>query len=73
MDSAGDLIEGKFANDMHKVGQTFKGSFSFVSGTGKFTGISGTCPNVHRGSEFRPVVEGTYVSYVTFDCNYKLP
>jgi hypothetical protein len=72
-DPSGDLIEGKYANDKHKQGQPFKGSFSMVAGTGKFSGISGTCPNEHHGSEFRPVVEGTYVSYVTFDCHYKLP
>ena len=48
MDPTGDLIGGKFANDKHKVGEAFKGLYSFVVGTGKFTGISGTCPNEHQ-------------------------
>ena len=73
IDPAGDRIEGKFANDQHKVGATFKGTFSLDGGTGKFTGISGTCPIENHSSEFRPIVEGTYVSYATFECNYKLP
>jgi hypothetical protein len=73
-DPTGDLIEGKFTNDKHTVGdKAFKGSFSFVAGTGKFAGISGTVANVHSGAEFRPLVEGTYVSYVALEGNYKLP
>jgi hypothetical protein len=73
-DPTGDLIEGKFAGDKHRLGdKAVKGSFSFVAGTGRFTGISGTCANVGHGAEFRPLAEGTYVSYVTFECNYKLP
>jgi hypothetical protein len=73
-DPSGDLMEGTF-NDKHKQGdKVFKGLFSLVAGTGKYNGITGTCPNEHHGMEmFRPVAEGTYVSYVTFACNYKLP
>ena len=74
MDPTGDLIEGKFAKDKHPRGESFKGTLSFVAGTGKFTGISGTCSNEYLGvKHFRAVVEGTYVMYVTSECNYKLP
>ena len=42
-------------------------------GTGKYKGISGGWTNVNRGNEFRPTTEGTYLSYGTFQANYKLP
>jgi hypothetical protein len=35
--------------------------------------LSRTCANVHTGLKFRPLVEETYVTYVTLECNYKLP
>src|SRR5690242_18845926 len=49
MDPAGDLIEGKLAKDKHPRGESFKGTLSLVGGTGKFTGISGTCSNEYLG------------------------
>jgi hypothetical protein len=74
MDPTGDLIEGKLAKDRHPRGENFKGTLSFVAGTGKFNGISGTCVNDYVGvKHFRAVVEGTYIQYVTSYCDYKLP
>lgn len=73
-DPTGDLVEVKFAWDRHATGEMApKGPATYVAGTGKFAGISGDIALVGHSGEFRPPVEGTYVSYVTFAGNYKLP
>jgi hypothetical protein len=73
-DPSGDLFATKFTLDRHKLGVSGrKGTASFIGGTGKFTGVTGTIAVVLHGAEFRPLVEGTYVSYVNIEGNYKLP
>ena len=52
---------------------SWKGSATFISGTGKFAGVTGNVSYVNHGHEFRPLAEGTYVNYVTLDGSYKLP
>ena len=76
MDPTGDLIGGKFANDKHKVGEAFKGLYSFVAWALESSPASAALARMStNGSEFRPLVEGTYVSYVTFECHssYRKP
>jgi hypothetical protein len=74
IDPARNLLQVKFAQDKHKVGDTaVKGSVSLIAGTGKFTGVIGTVATIHHAGEFLPLEEGTYVSHVTLEGNYKFP
>jgi len=73
-DPSGDQVVGAIADEKHRMDQkNVSGSFTFTTGTGKYTGISGASTLVEHGNDFRPTAEGTYVNYLTFEGNYKLP
>jgi hypothetical protein len=72
-DPSGDLIEAKFGLDKHPAGKAAKGSASYLAGTGKFAGITGTIALAVHAAEFRPITDGTYVANVDLDGHYKLP
>jgi hypothetical protein len=72
-DPSGDQIASKFAGEKTAEDKAMKGTSTFTSGTGKFAGVSGTLHYVPHAPEFRAPTEGTYVNYVTFEGNYKLP
>ena len=44
-----------------------------MAGTGKFAGIRGSGTYMNHANEFRPMADGTFVNYVTFEGSYKLP
>ena len=44
-----------------------------VGGTGKFAGITGSATYEDYGNEWKPITEGTYMVYVPYELNYKLP
>jgi hypothetical protein len=50
-----------------------RGMFSRTGGTGKYAGIRGDGTYVDYSGEFPPLAEGTVVSYVTFEGNYRTP
>jgi hypothetical protein len=74
-DPAGDQVvhnvasNGRFA--VNEKSHDFSGTY--MSGTGKYAGISGGITGVNHASEFRPTSEGTYLSQATVQGNYKLP
>ncbi|MGD0108001.1 MAG: hypothetical protein ABSC06_28800 [Rhodopila sp.] len=72
-DPSGDQIASKFAGEKAAQDKAMKGTTTFTSGTGKFAGVSGTLHYVVHAPEFRAPSEGTYVNYVTFEGNYKVP
>ena len=72
-DPSGDTLASKFAGEHATQDKAMKGTTTFTSGTGKFAGVSGTLHYVVHAPEFRAPTEGTYVNYVTFEGNYKLP
>lgn len=75
VDPAGDQFSFNLGPDeKHAPNQkSWKGSATFVTGTGKFRGVTGSSEYVVHSNEFRPLAEGTYVNYVTFQGHYKLP
>jgi hypothetical protein len=74
VDPAGDQFTFKFEVENHTPNQkTFKGSSTMTTGTGKFRGLTGGSEFVVHSNEFRPLAEGTFVNYVTFQGHYKLP
>jgi hypothetical protein len=72
-DPTGDLLETRFSLQRALVDKIAKGSVSLVAGTGKFAGVSGTSAFENHVGEFRALTDGTYVTYVTLEGNYKLP
>jgi hypothetical protein len=73
-DPAGDRIVGDVVDEKHAPDQkNVSGTFTITTATGKFAGMSGGGPFVEHGTDFRTAAEGTYVSYNTFEGNYKLP
>jgi len=73
-DAAGDQVVGNIADEKHTPDQkNWSGSLTFTTGTGKYAGLSGSVTTVIRSNEFRQPAEGTAVSYVTFQGNYKIP
>jgi hypothetical protein len=74
IDPTGDQLALTFSDEKHAAKDTsWKGTSTYVSGTGKFAGVSGTLSYTNHAREFKPLTEGTYVGYVTFEGNYKLP
>jgi hypothetical protein len=50
------------------------GQATYVAGTGKFVGLSGTVALATEGTTaFKPITEGTYVGVTALDGHYKLP
>jgi hypothetical protein len=73
-DPGGDLIETEIALDKHPFGKPAKGQATYVAGTGKFAGLSGTVALATEGTTaFKPITEGTYVGVTALDGHYKLP
>jgi hypothetical protein len=75
VDSAGDQVAVNIDPDeKHAPNQkSWKGSVTYTTGTGKFRGLTGGIEYVIHSNEFRPMAEGTYVNYVTFQGHYRLP
>jgi hypothetical protein len=74
VDPAGDQFAFNFETEKHAPNQkSFKGSSTMTTGTGKYRGIIGGSEFVVHSNEFRPMAEGTFVNYVTFQGHYKLP
>ena len=74
IDPAGDQLALTFSGEKYTVKDLIsKGTTTYVSGTGKFAGVSGTASYTNHAREFKALTEGTYVDYVTFEGNYKLP
>ena len=74
-DPAGDQIGSSFASDGRYPAdaKSFSGAVTFISGTGKYAGISGGDKYVGHAPEFRTAAEGTFVEYTTIQGSYKLP
>jgi hypothetical protein len=51
----------------------FTNGIGQTQGTGKYAGIRGSGRYVDYSGEFRPQTEGTIVSYLTFEGNYRTP
>jgi hypothetical protein len=49
-----------------------QGTFSWTGGTGKYAGIRGAGTYVDYAGTFRPLAEGTIVSYLTFEGSYSI-
>ena len=74
VDPTGDQFAFDFETEKHAPNQkSFKGSSTMTTGTGKYRGVTGGSEFVVHGNEFRPLAEGTFVNYVTFQGHYKLP
>lgn len=75
VDPAGDQFAVNLGPDeKHAPNQrSWKGSAILTTGTGKFRGLSGGLEYMVHSNEFWPMAENTYVNYVTFQGNYKLP
>ena len=74
-DPAGDQIAWDCPpSEKHTMDQkSYRGSCTFTTGTGKYTGVSGGNTYETHGSEFRPVADGVFVLYNILQGNYKLP
>jgi hypothetical protein len=73
-DPNGDQLAGIFSGDKWpKDAKSFTGSATWITGTGKYAGISGNVKVECHGPEFRTAAEGTYVQYCTVRGGYKLP
>jgi hypothetical protein len=74
VDPAGDKFAFDFKTEKHPPNQkSFKGTSTMATGTGKYRGGTGSSEFVVHANEFRPLAEGTFVNYVTFEGHYKLP
>jgi len=75
IDREGDQLAVNFGPDeKHTPYQkSWESPTTFTTGTGKFAGISGSGTYVNHSNEFRPVTDGTFLNYVTFQGSYKLP
>jgi hypothetical protein len=72
-DPAVDMLEVKFANEKHPSGKPAKGTDTYLAGTGKFTGISGSVAYEADALTFRPITEGTSGGVITLEGHYKVP
>lgn len=74
-DPAGDHVVGDIASTgkYAATAKSFSGTLTLTTGTGKYTGISGSWTYVAHGPEFRPESEGTYFQFSTNQGSYKLP
>ena len=74
-DPDGDRLAANFGPDEpHTPHQkTWKSPSTLMAGTGKFAGIRGSGTYMNHANEFRPMADGTFVNYVTFEGSYKLP
>jgi hypothetical protein len=73
-DPVGDQVVFNWESEKHAPEQkVVRGTFSWTGGTGKYAGIRGDGTYVDYSGEFLPLVEGTVVSYVTFEGSYRTP
>ena len=73
-DPSGDQVVFNWESEKHGPGQkVVRGTFSWTGGTGKYAGIRGAGTYVDYSGEFQPLAEGTIVSYLTFEGNYRTP
>ncbi len=73
-DPNGDQLAATFSGDKWpKDAKSFTGSATWITGTGKYAGISGNVKVECHGPEFRTAAEGTYVQYCGVQGSYKLP
>jgi hypothetical protein len=74
-DPNGDQIVVDFASDgkFPADAKSYSGKFTFTTGTGKYTGISGGASVTCYGPQFRTAAEGTSAQYCTHSGSYKLP
>jgi hypothetical protein len=63
------VSDGKHAPDA----KTYRGLATITTGTGKYTGISGSFTSVLHGPQFKTAAEGTYAQYGEIQATYKLP
>jgi len=73
-DPMGDQVVFNWESERHIPDQkAVRGTFTWTGGTGKYAGIRGDGTYVDYAGEFRPLAEGTVVSYATFEGNYRTP
>jgi hypothetical protein len=73
-DPFGDQVVFNWESEKHAPEQkVVRGTFTWTGGTGKYAGIRGSGRYVDYSGEFRPQTEGTIVSYLTFEGNYRTP
>jgi hypothetical protein len=71
-DPVGDQVVFNWESEKHAPEQKIvRGTFTWTGGTGKYAGIRGSGRYVDYSGEFRPLTEGTIVSYLTFEGNYR--
>ncbi len=73
VDPAGDQFIIDWNSVDFKLGEAPRGPVTFLGGTGKFKGITGTGEWEANGSEIRSVTEGTYQGWSKLKYYYKLP
>jgi hypothetical protein len=73
-DPSGDQVVFNWESEKHAPEQkVVRGTFSWTGGTGKYAGIRGAGTYVDYSGEFQPPAEGTILSYLTFEGNYRTP
>ena len=73
-DPVGDQVVFNWESEKHAPDQrVVHGTFTWTGGTGKYAGIRGDGTYMDYSGEFRPLTEGTIVSYLTFEGNYRTP
>ena len=73
-DPNGDQLASTIVGDKWpKEGKSFTGTATWLSGTGKYAGISGNYKYECHHPDFRTAAEGTYVQYCIMQGSYKLP
>jgi len=73
-DPNGDQLAASVAGDKWPQGtKSFTALQTWITGTGKYAGISGNNKLECHPGDFRPAAEGTYHLYCTFQGGYKLP
>ena len=72
-DQSGDQLVFDFTSEEYPLdAKSFKVSGNFTSGTGKYTGISGTGTNI-VDLTFKPPADGMFIIRGEMQGNYKLP
>ena len=73
-DPVGDQVVFNWESEKHAPDQkVVHGTFTWTGGTGNYAGIRGDGTYMDYSGEFRPLTEGTIVSYLTFEGNYRTP
>jgi hypothetical protein len=73
-DRVGNQAIFNWESEKHAPDQkVVRGTFTWSGGTGKYAGIRGDGTYVDYSGEFRPLTEGTIVSYLVFEGSYKTP